>query len=220
MEDMKYDMGGAATVVGLMKTLALRKAKVNAVGIVGLVENMVDGKSQRPGDVVISYSKQSIEVLNTDAEGRLVLADAIAYTEDRFRPEFIVNLATLTGAIIVSLGNEYAGMFSNSDILAKQLEESGLKENEKCWRFPLHENYDRLMDSKIADLQNINYSGGAGSITAAQFLKRFIRKNTPWAHLDIAGMAWTKKNMDIIPEGATGYGVKLLNRLVNDYYEK
>ena len=220
MEDMKYDMSGAATVVGLMKTLALRKAKVNAVGIVGLVENMVDGKSQRPGDVVISYSKQSIEVLNTDAEGRLVLADAIAYTEDRFRPEFIVNLATLTGAIIVSLGNEYAGMFSNSDILAKQLEESGLKENEKCWRFPLHENYDRLMDSKIADLQNINYSGGAGSITAAQFLKRFIRKNTPWAHLDIAGMAWTKKNMDIIPEGATGYGVKLLNRLVNDYYEK
>ena len=220
MEDMKYDMGGAGTVTGLMKTLALRKAKVNVVGVVGLVENMADGNAQRPGDVVISYSGQSIEVLNTDAEGRLVLADAIAYTEDRFKPKFIINLATLTGAIVVALGNEYAGMFSNNDKLAQAIYETGLKDNEKAWRFPLHENYDRLMDSKIADLQNINYSGGAGSITAAQFLQRFIKNNTPWAHLDIAGMAWAKKDTEVTPEGATGYGVKLLNRLVKEYYEK
>jgi len=209
MEDMKYDMGGAGTVTGLMKVLALRKAKVNVVGVVGLVENMADGNAQRPGDVVISYSGQSIEVLNTDAEGRLVLADAIAYTEDRFKPKFIINLATLTGAIVVSLGNEYAGLFSNDDKLAKQIHETSLKDNEKAW-----------MDSKIADLQNINYSGGAGSITAAQFLQRFIRNKTPWAHLDIAGMAWTKKDTEVIPEGATGYGVKLLNRLVEEHYEK
>ncbi len=220
MEDMKYDMGGAGTVTGLMKTLALRKAKVNAIGLVGLVENMVDGNSQRPGDVVISYSGQSIEVLNTDAEGRLVLADVISYAEERFRPSFIINLATLTGAIIVSLGNEYAGLFSNNDELAKQIQDVGIKDNEKAWRFPLHENYDRLMDSKIADLQNINYSGGAGSITAAQFLQRFIKYKTPWAHLDIAGMAWAKKDSEVVPEGATGYGVKLLNRLVKEYYEK
>jgi leucyl aminopeptidase len=220
MEDMKYDMGGAGTVTGLMKVLALRKAKVNVVGVVGLVENMADGNAQRPGDVVISYSGQSIEVLNTDAEGRLVLADAIAYTEDRFKPKFIINLATLTGAIVVSLGNEYAGLFSNDDKLAKQIHETSLKDNEKAWRFPLHKNYDKLMDSKIADLQNINYSGGAGSITAAQFLQRFIRNKTPWAHLDIAGMAWTKKDTAVIPEGATGYGVKLLNRLVEEHYEK
>jgi len=220
MEDMKYDMGGAGTVTGLMKTLALRKAKVNVIGVVGLVENMADGNAQRPGDVVKSYSGQSIEVLNTDAEGRLVLADAIAYTEDKFNPKFIINLATLTGAIVVSLGNEYAGLFSNNDNLAKQIYETGLKDNEKAWRFPLHENYDRLMDSKIADLQNINYSGGGGSITAAQFLQRFIRKGTPWAHLDIAGMAWTKKDTEVVPEGATGYGVKLLNRLIKEHYEK
>ena len=193
MEDMKYDMGGAGTVAGLMKTLALRKAKVNAVGIVGLVENMADGNAQRPGDVVKSYSGQSIEILNTDAEGRLVLADAIAYTEEKFKPKFIINLATLTGAIVVALGNEYAGLFSNDDKLANQIQEVSLKDNEKAWRLPLNENFDKLMDSKIADMQNINYSGGAGSITAAQFLQRFIRNKTPWAHLDIAGMAWTKK---------------------------
>jgi len=220
MEDMKYDMAGAGTVIGLMKTLALRKAKVNVIGLVGLVENMVDGNSQRPGDVVISYSGQSIEVLNTDAEGRLVLADVISYAEERFKPSFIINLATLTGAIIISLGNEYAGLFSNNDELAKQIQDVGIKDNEKAWRFPLHENYDRLMDSKIADLQNINYSGGAGSITAAQFLQRFIRYKTPWAHLDIAGMAWAKKDSEVVPEGATGYGVKLLNRLVKEHYEK
>ena len=220
MEDMKYDMGGAGTVTGLMKTLALRKAKVNAVGVVGLVENMADGNAQRPGDVVKSYSGQSIEILNTDAEGRLVLADAIAYTEDKFKPKFIINLATLTGAIVVALGNEYAGLFSNDDKLANQIQEVSLKDNEKAWRLPLNENFNKLMDSKIADMQNINYSGGAGSITAAQFLQRFIRNNTPWAHLDIAGMAWTKKNAEVTPEGETGYGVKLLNRLVREHYEK
>ena len=220
MEDMKYDMGGAGTVTGLMKTLALRKAKVNAVGVVGLVENMADGNAQRPGDVVRSYSGQSIEILNTDAEGRLVLADAIAYTEDKFKPKFIINLATLTGAIVVALGNEYAGLFSNDDKLANQIQEVSLKDNEKAWRLPLNENFDKLMDSKIADMQNINYSGGAGSITAAQFLQRFIRNKTPWVHLDIAGMAWIKKNTEVTPEGATGYGVKLLNRLVREHYEK
>jgi len=220
MEDMKYDMAGAGTVTGLMRTLALRKAKVNAVGVVGLVENMADGNAQRPGDVVKSYSGQSIEILNTDAEGRLVLADAIAYTEDKFKPKFIINLATLTGAIVVALGNEYAGLFSNDDKLANQIQEVSLKDNEKAWRLPLNENFDKLMDSKIADMQNINYSGGAGSITAAQFLQRFIRNKTPWAHLDIAGMAWTKKNTEVTPEGATGYGVKLLNRLVKEHYEK
>ena len=220
MEDMKYDMGGAGTVTGLMKTLALRKAKINAVGVVGLVENMADGNAQRPGDVVKSYSGQSIEILNTDAEGRLVLADTISYTEDKFKPRFIINLATLTGAIVVALGNEYAGLFSNDDKLANQIQEVSLKDNEKAWRLPLNENFDKLMDSKIADMQNINYSGGAGSITAAQFLQRFIRNKTPWAHLDIAGMAWTKKSTEVTPEGATGYGVKLLNRLVKEHYEK
>ena len=219
MEEMKYDMAGAGTVTGLMKTLALRKAKVNAVGVVGLVENMPDGNAQRPGDVVKSYSGQTIEIFNTDAEGRLVLADILTYTEKRFKPKFMINLATLTGAIIVSLGNEFAGLFSNNDQLAERINKVGYKDNEKAWRLPLDKNFDKLMDSKIADMQNINYSGGAGSITAAQFLQRFIMNKTPWAHLDIAGMAWTKKTTKTIPCGATGYGVKLLNRLVEEYYE-
>ena len=219
MEEMKYDMAGAGTVTGLMKTLALRKAKVNAVGVVGLVENMPDGNAQRPGDVVKSYSGQTIEIFNTDAEGRLVLADILTYTEKRFKPKFMINLATLTGAIIVSLGNEFAGLFSNNDQLAERINKAGYKDNEKAWRLPLDKNFDKLMDSKIADMQNINYSGGAGSITAAQFLQRFIMNKTPWAHLDIAGMAWTKKTTKTIPYGATGYGVKLLNRLVEEYYE-
>jgi len=219
MEEMKYDMAGAGTVTGLMKTLALRKAKVNAVGIVGLVENMPDGNAQRPGDVIKSYSGQTIEIFNTDAEGRLVLADILTYTEKRFKPKFIINLATLTGAIIVSLGNEFAGLFSNNDQLAERINKVGYKDNEKAWRLPLDKNFDKLMNSKIADIQNINYSGGAGSITAAQFLQRFIMNKTPWAHLDIAGMAWTKKITKTIPYGATGYGVKLLNRLVEEYYE-
>jgi leucyl aminopeptidase len=219
MEEMKYDMAGAGTVTGLMKTLALRKAKVNVVGVVGLVENMPDGNAQRPGDVVKSYSGKSIEIFNTDAEGRLVLADILTYTEKRFSPRFIINLATLTGAIIISLGNEFAGLFSNNDQLADRINKVGYKDDEKAWRLPLHPNFDKLMDSEIADIQNINYSGGAGSITAAQFLQRFILKKTPWAHLDIAGMAWSKKTTHTIPKGATGYGVKLLNRLVEEYYE-
>ena len=219
MEDMKYDMAGAGAVVGLMKTLALRKSKSYVVGAVALVENMPGGSAQRPGDIVKSYSGKTIEVLNTDAEGRLILADAIYYIDEQYEPELIVDLATLTGAIVVSLGNEYAGLFSNNDKLSEKLIKAGEIENEKLWRFPLHQNYDKLMDSKIADIQNINYSGGAGSITAAQFLQRFLKNNTPWAHLDIAGMAWTKKDLDIIPTGATGYGVKLLNKFVEKYYE-
>ena len=219
MEDMTYDMAGSAAVVGLMKTLALRKAKINAVGVVGLVENMVSGVAQRPGDIVKSYSGKTIEVLNTDAEGRLVLADALTYTEKKFQPKFIVDLATLTGAIIVSLGSEYAGLFSNDDKLSKNLIKAGQKVNEKLWRMPLHKNYDKLINSKNADMQNINYVGGAGSTTAAQFLQRFILNETPWAHLDIAGMAFSKYGGSINSGGATGFGVRLLNQLVEDYYE-
>ena len=219
MEEMKYDMGGSAVVVGLMKSLALRKAKVNAVGVVGLVENMPGGNAQRPGDIVKSYSGKTIEVLNTDAEGRLVLADAIAYTEEKFKPKFIIDLATLTGAIIIALGEEYAGLFSNNDELSKNIFKSSENVNEKVWRLPLHKNYDKLMNSTIADVQNINYAGGAGSITAAQFLQRFIINKTPWAHLDIAGMAFSKKAANLNPGGATGFGVRLLNDLVKEFYE-
>ena len=219
MEDMTYDMAGSATVVGLMKNLALRKAKINAVGVVGLVENMVSGNAQRPGDIVKSYSGKTIEILNTDAEGRLVLADALTFTEKKFKPKLIVDLATLTGAIIVCLGSEYAGLFSNENKLSKQLFEAGEKVNEKVWRMPLHKNYDKLMDSKNADVQNINYVGGAGSTTAAQFLQRFILKNTPWAHLDIAGMAFSKYGGALNSGGATGFGVRLLNQFVEDNYE-
>jgi len=219
MEDMTYDMAGSAVVVGLMKTLALRKAKVNAVGVVGLVENMPDGNAQRPGDIVKSYSGKTIEILNTDAEGRLVLADALSYTERKFKPKFIVDLATLTGAIIVSLGSEYAGLFSNDDKISNQLTKAGEKVGEKVWRMPLNENYDKLIDSKKADMQNINYFGGAGSITAAQFLQRFIMNKTPWAHLDIAGMAFSKYGGALNSGGATGYGVRLLNQLIEDNYE-
>jgi len=218
MEEMKYDMAGSAVVSGLIKSLALRKAKVNAIGVVGLVENMPGGNAQRPGDIVKAYNGKTIEVLNTDAEGRLVLADALSFTEKKFKPKFIIDLATLTGAIIVSLGEEYAGLFSNNDDLSKKLSVSGDKVNEKVWRLPLHKNYDKLMNSNIADMQNINYSGGAGSITAAQFLQRFIEK-TPWAHLDIAGMAFSKKAANLNPGGATGFGVRLLNQLIEDYYE-
>ena len=219
MEEMKYDMGGSAVVVGLMKSLALRKAKINAVGVVGLVENMPDGNAQRPGDIVKSYSGKTIEVLNTDAEGRLVLADALTYTEEKFKPKFIIDLATLTGAIIMALGEEYAGLFSNNDELSKNIFKASENVNEKVWRLPLHKNYDRLMDSPIADVQNINYAGGAGSITAAQFLQRFILNKTPWAHLDIAGMAFSKKAANLNTGGATGFGVRLLNNLIKEYYE-
>ena len=219
MEDMTYDMAGSAVVVGLMKNLALRKSKVNAVGVVGLVENMPGGNAQRPGDIVKSYSGKTIEVLNTDAEGRLVLADAITFTEKKFKPSLIVDLATLTGAIVVALGSEYAGLFSNNDNLSKQIHEAGEKVEEKAWRLPLHSNYDKLMNSKNADMQNINYVGGAGSTTAAQFLQRFILNKTPWAHLDIAGMAFSKYAGALNSSGATGYGVRLLNKFIEDNYE-
>ena len=219
MEDMTYDMAGSAVVVGLMKNLALRKAKINAVGVVGLVENMPGGNAQRPGDIVKSYSGKTVEILNTDAEGRLVLADAITYTEKKFKPKFIVDLATLTGAIIVSLGSEYAGLFSNDDKLSKQIIDAGKNVEEKVWRMPLNKNYDKLIDSKNADMQNINYVGGAGSTTAAQFLQRFILNKTPWAHLDIAGMAFSKYGGALNSGGATGYGVRLLNKLIEDNYE-
>ena len=219
MEDMTYDMAGSATVVGLMKNLALRKAKINAVGVVGLVENMVSGNAQRPGDIVKSYSGKTIEILNTDAEGRLVLADALTFTEKKFKPKFMIDLATLTGAIIVSLGSEYAGLFSNDDKLARQLLNAGEKVDEKLWRMPLHKNFDKLIDSKNADMQNINYVGGAGSTTAAQFLQRFVLNKTPWAHLDIAGMAFSKYGGALNSGGATGYGVRLLNQLIEDNYE-
>ena len=219
MEDMTYDMAGSAVVVGLMKSLALRKAKVNAVGVIGLVENMPGGNAQRPGDIVKSYSGKTVEILNTDAEGRLVLADALTYTEEKFKPKFIVDLATLTGAIIVSLGSEYAGLFSNDDKLSKQLIDAGKYVEEKVWRMPLNKNFDKLIDSKNADMQNINYVGGAGSTTAAQFLQRFILNKTPWAHLDIAGMAFSKYGGALNSSGATGYGVRLLNKLIEDNYE-
>ena len=219
MEEMKYDMAGSAVVSGLMQSLAMRKAKINAIGVVGLVENMPGGNAQRPGDIVKSYSGKTIEVLNTDAEGRLVLADALTFTEKKFRPKFIIDLATLTGAIIVSLGEEYAGLFSNNDDLSNKIFESGLEVNEKVWRLPLDKNYDKLINSPVADMQNINYAGGAGSITAAQFLQRFILNKTPWAHLDIAGMAFSKKAANLNPSGATGFGVRLLNNLIEKYYE-
>ena len=219
MEEMKYDMAGSAVVSGLIKSLALRKAKINAVGVVGLVENMPGGNAQRPGDIIKSYCGKTIEVLNTDAEGRLVLADALTFTEKKFKPLSIVDLATLTGAIIVCLGEEYAGLFSNNDNLSEKLFKAGKFVDEKVWRLPLHENYDKLINSKIADVQNINYSGGAGSITAAQFLQRFILNKTPWAHLDIAGMAFSKKVANLNPGGATGFGVRLLNKFLEENYE-
>ena len=218
MEEMKWDMGGAGTVIGLMKALAGRKAKVNVVGAVGLVENMPGGNAQRPGDVVTSYSGQTIEVLNTDAEGRLVLADVLWYTQKHFKPKFIVDLATLTGAIIISLGTSRAGLFSNDDKLADQLFRTGQKTGEELWRLPLADVYDKQINSDIADMQNIGKDREAGSITAAQFLQRFVN-NVPWAHLDIAGTAWSKKDSDITPRGATAFGVALLNQLVADYYE-
>ncbi len=217
MGDMKGDMGGAAAVSGLMAALAGRGAKINAVGVIGLVENMPDGRAQRPGDVVTSMSGQTIEILNTDAEGRLVLCDALSYTIDKFKPEFIINLATLTGAILVALGKEHAGLFSNNDKLAKNLAAAGRSSGEKLWRLPLGEAYDKMIDSKVADMKNI---GGrfAGSITAAQFLQRFVGK-TPWAHLDIAGTAMDSPKTAISQSWASGYGVRLLNQLVADHYE-
>lgn len=217
MEQMKWDMGGAGTVVGLMKALAGRKAKVNVVATVGLVENMPSGKAQRPGDVVTSMSGQTIEILNTDAEGRLVLADAMWYTQDRFKPKFMIDLATLTGAIITSLGHEHAGMFTDSDELSDRLTEAGLATGDKVWRMPLHANYDKLIDCPTADMKNIG-GPAAGSITAAQFLKRYAN-DVPWVHLDIAGTVWSEKDLPLSEKGGTGFGVRLLDRFVADHYE-
>jgi leucyl aminopeptidase len=219
MEEMKWDMGGAGTVIGLLRNLAARGAKVNAVGVVGLVENMPDGNAQRPGDVVKSYSGQTIEVLNTDAEGRLVLADALWYCQEQFKPQFMVDLATLTGAIIVSLGSKYAGLFSSDDELAQRISGLGKDTGDETWRLPLDDYYDKQINSEIADMQNIGTDREAGSITAAQFLKRFTN-DVPWAHLDIAGTAWRKKPTATSPKGATGYGVRLLDSLVAKYYEE
>jgi len=218
MEDMKWDMGGSAVVIGLMKALAGRKAPVNAVGVIGLVENMPSGAAQRPGDIVTSMSGQTIEVLNTDAEGRLVLADALWYCQDRFKPKAMVDLATLTGAIIIALGNEFAGLFSNDDDLAAKLLAAGKAAGEELWRLPLGDPYDKMLNTDAADVKNITGERGAGSITAAQFLKRFVN-NTPWAHLDIAGVTWTKRDKPTVPKGGTAFGVRLLDRFVRDNYE-
>lgn len=217
MEDMKGDMGGAAAVTGLLHTLAARKAKANVIGILGLVENSVDGHAQRPGDIVTSMSGQTIEVLNTDAEGRLVLADALWYCNDRFQPRLMINLATLTGAIMVALGQHHAGLFSNDDELADRLLQSGAATQEKLWRMPLGSEYDKLIDSKNADMKNIGGRYG-GAIIAAQFLQRFV-KDTPWAHLDIAGTAMSAPASEINQSWGSGFGVRLLDRLVRDHYE-
>ncbi|HEY8015577.1 MAG TPA: leucyl aminopeptidase [Dongiaceae bacterium] len=218
MEDMKWDMAGAGTVIGLMHALAARKAKVNVIGIVAAAENMPSGTAQRPGDIVTSLSGQTIEVINTDAEGRLVLADALWYCQEQFKPQAIVDLATLTGAVIVALGNVHGGLFSNNDTLAERLAAAGKATGELLWRLPLADAYDKQINSDAADMKNVGGRNG-GSITAAQFLLRFI-KDTPWAHLDIAGMAWSDKDAPTVPKGATAFGVRLLERLVADHYEE
>ena len=218
MEDMVMDMGGAATVAGVMRTLALRKARTNVVGLVGLVENMPDGRSQRPGDVVKSMKGDTIEVINTDAEGRLVLADVLWYTQERFSPRGMIDLATLTGAVIVALGNENTGVFSNDDTLCNAFLKAASAEAEGAWRLPLGDAYDRMLKSRVADMRN-SCGREAGSITAAQFLQRFVKADMPWIHLDIAGTAWAKSGTDFSPKGATGWGVRALNRLIRDRFE-
>jgi leucyl aminopeptidase len=217
MEDMKFDMAGAAAVIGLMAALAGRHAKVDAVGVVGLVENMPSGTAQRPGDVVKTYSGQTVEVINTDAEGRLVLADVLWYCQEKLDPRFMIDLATLTGAMIVALGHDYAGFFSNDDELAQRLHAAGEATGEKVWRMPLAESYDKLIKSDIADMKNVAGRPG-GAITAAQFIQRFVN-NKPWVHLDIAGTAWANKDSAVVPKGATAFGVRLLDRLVAEHYE-
>lgn len=221
MHEMKYDMGGSAAVVGTIKALALRGAKINVVGIVGLVENMPDGAAQRPGDVVKTMSGMTVEVLNTDAEGRLVLCDCITYAQEKFDPECIIDLATLTGVIVISLGHTYAGLFSNDDDIANKLLNSSVKTNEKLWRMPLHKEYDKMIDSSVADIANIGSEKGiAGSATAAQFLARFVKEGIKWAHLDIAGVAWDRSGTNpICPKGAAGFGVRLLNNFIEENYE-
>ncbi len=218
MEDMKWDMGGAGAVAGAMLAMALRKAKANVIGVCGLVENMPDGNAQRPGDVVTSMSGQTIEVINTDAEGRLVLCDAITWVQKEFSPTAVIDLATLTGAIIISLGTEHGGIFSNDDVLAGKLLAAGDASGDKLWRMPLGAAYDKLIDSPIADMKNVGPREG-GSITAAQFIQRYVDKGTPWAHLDIAGMVWASKPGATWDKGATGYGVRVLDRFVRDNLE-
>lgn len=221
MDEMKFDMGGAAVVSGLIKSLALRKAKVNVVGVVALAENMPDGAAQRPGDIVKSMSGQTIEILDTDAEGRLVLADALWYAQEKFQPKAVIDLATLTGAIVICLGEEQAGIFSNDDLLADQLTKAGLKTNERVWRLPLDEVYDKMIDSDIADMKNVSRGRGAGSITAAQFLGRFVKKGLPWTHIDVAGVV--SKSIASHPLSGhypSGYGVRLLNTFISDHYEQ
>ncbi len=218
MEDMKWDMGGAAVVIGTMRALAARKAKVNAVGIVGLVENMPSGTAQRPGDVVTSLSGQTIEVINTDAEGRLVLADCLWYAQDSFKPRLMIDLATLTGAVIIALGHEHAGLFANDDALAEALTAAGRTVGEPLWRLPMGDAYDKDINSDIADMKNVGSGRGAGSIVGAQFLKRFVN-DLPWAHIDIAGVAWSKKDSATVPKGGTAFGVRLLDRFVADHHE-
>jgi leucyl aminopeptidase len=218
MGDMKWDMAGSAVVIGLMRLLAARRARVDAVGVVGLVENMPSGTAQRPGDIVASMSGQTIEVLNTDAEGRLVLADAMWYCQQRFKPRLMIDLATLTGAVIVALGHNRGGLFANDDTLAHELVEAGRAVREEIWRLPLDDAYDRDIDSDAADVKNIASGRAAGSIVAAQFLQRFVEK-TPWAHLDIAGMAWSTKDAPTVPKGATAFGLRLLDRFVAQYCE-
>ena len=219
MEAMKWDMGGAGAVAGAMKAIALRKAKANIVGICGLVENMPSGTAQRPGDVVTTMSGQTVEVINTDAEGRLVLADAITYVQRNYKPSTIIDLATLTGAILISLGHEWAGLFSNNDELASQLQHVGEASGDKLWRMPLAEPFDRLIDSPIADMKNVGPREG-GSITAAQFIQRFVDNGTPWAHIDMAGKAWSDKPGTTYDKGATGFGVRLLDEYVSDVLER
>lgn len=218
MDMMKWDMGGAGAVAGAIKAIAGRKAKANVVGVVGLVENMPDGNAQRPGDIVTTMSGQTVEVLNTDAEGRLVLSDAITWAQKTYAPKVIVDLATLTGAMVISLGHEYAGMFANDETLATRLLAAGEASGNKLWRFPLSPAYDKLIDSNIADIKNIG-PREAGSITAAQFLQRFVNEGVAWAHLDIAGMAWHDKDGPVYGKGATGYGVRLLDRYIADNHE-
>ncbi len=220
MDDMKYDMAGSGAVYGLFKTLALRKAKVNVIGALALVENMPSGSAYRPADVITSYSGQTIEVLNTDAEGRVVLADALWYVQEHFKPQLIIDLATLTGAMSVALGHEFAGVFSNDDALASTLIEASNFVDEKLWRMPLHKAFDKDIDSSVADVQNTGTGRGAGSSTAAHFLKRFVKDDMKWAHLDIAGVAWDKKGRDLFEKGATGFGVRLLNRFVEKMLER
>ncbi len=219
MEAMKWDMGGAGAVAGAMKALALRKAKANIVGICGLVENMPGGNAQRPGDVVTTMSGQTVEVINTDAEGRLVLADAVTYVQRDFKPSTIIDLATLTGAILISLGHEWAGLFSNNDELAGRLQSAGEESGDKLWRMPLAEPFDRLIDSPIADMKNVGPREG-GSITAAQFIQRFIENGVKWAHIDMAGKAWSDKASSTYEKGATGFGVRLLDQYVADVLER